>query len=213
MGLNIMQLNNMMNGIDFRSILNTNFQTLRDAVETLQGIEKKSINYTDTFNESLVGDENSLQFVCNSNGIEILQYVDNEWQSICKYDASLSAYIVLEFTEAGIGYPIVNKDDSLEGLPVGYYNGSKVVAGTIKEDGSDPIHCVGWYKDGHLLKNGRIELSETLTAGTPVYVLNETGGWSIEVPVISGQLIQVIGFVSDDGKYIDFDIQPWCIVA
>lgn len=213
MEINILQLNNMMSGIDFRSSLNTNFENIKNAFESLDNVVGNNTLYTDEFDESTGFPNGSLQVVCNDTGIKIYQFEDNEWQLVCEYDSTMNNYIVFEKLDAGIGYPVENKDNSLEGKPVGYINGSKVLAGISQGEDKDPVHCVGWYKGGYIVKTGRIELNTVEVAGTPVYVKNEDGGWTIETPVISGQLIQVIGFISDDGKYIDIDIQPWCVVA
>ena len=214
MAIDIKQLIDEMEGIDFRSYLNTNFQNLKNAAENLQNSTENKIIYTDTeITNTENYSENFVQVVCNNEGVLVKQLVDGEWQELCKYDQSLSSYIEFQLPTAGMGYPIENTDDSLVGMPVGYNNGTKVLAGITVDGVEDPIHAVGWYIDGHLLKVGRLKLAESQVAGSPVYVCNETGGWTLETPIISGQLVQVIGFVSDDGLYIDFDIQPWCIVA
>ena len=212
MELIIQTLNNAMSGVDFRSILNTNFANIKQALQSIDTSNISTTIFTDAeIEETSNYNEGDVQIVCDNDGVRVKKLVDGVWQIMCEYTPAGTGYITMEFTEAGIGYPVVNTDDALEGFPVGYVNGVKTIAGTPVE-GSDPVHAVGWYKEGQLTKTGRIKLDQELVAGTPVWVLNG-GGWTIDKPVISGNLGQVIGFVSDDGLYIDIDIQPWIIVS
>lgn len=212
MELIIQTLNNAMSGVDFRSILNTNFSNIKQALESIDTSGISTTIFTDAEISSTGNyDEGAVQIICDKDGVRVKKLIDGVWQIMCEYTPAGTGYITMEFTEAGIGYPIVDKDETLEGMPVGYIGGVKAVAGK-PVDGADPVNAVGWYKQGQITKTGRIKLDQALTAGTPVWVLNG-GGWTVEKPVISGQLGQVIGFVSDDGLYIDIDIQPWIIVS
>lgn len=362
MELVIKTLNNAMSGVDFRSIINTNFQNIKDVIDDLNdnGGSSNTVIYTETeITETDNYKEGTIQVICNDTGIEVKQLTDGSWESLCKYSTGKSGLTVISTDESGIGYPITEINEALEGLPVGYVEGVKTVAGVIAVDGEDPVHCVGWYKLGNLLKSGRIKLDSKETAGKPVYVLNDASGglnefdkainkkgstltfennsdipwtvnsdyggvksgkisgngkttittkisvaghfkydykissegsydfmkvykndslaysysgtgestditidvevgdiikfeytkdgggdsgddagyiknvavyddngliiskgttstskgWTLDIPVVTGQLIQVIGFISDDGNYIDIDIQPWCIVS
>lgn len=207
----IKSLNNATKGVDFRALLNTNFENIKNILAGVDLEIVSSVIYTDALIDSTDNyAENTVQICCNNSGVVIKQIIDSTWQTMCEYKPSGSGYITFEFPESGLGYPLVNKDETLEGLPVGYIEGVKTVAGTL-QDSSDPVHAVGWYKGGQLTKTGRIQLDQAMTAGLPVYVLNG-GGWTIEKPVKSGDLVQVIGFISDDGLFIDIDIQPWCII-
>lgn len=212
MELIIQTLNNAMSGVDFRSILNTNFANIKQALESIDTSGISTTIFTDAEISSTGNyDEGAVQIICDKDGVRVKKLIDGVWQIMCEYTPAGTGYITMEFTEAGIGYPVVDKDETLEGMPVGYISGVKAVAGK-PVDGADPVNAVGWYKQGQITKTGRIKLDQALTAGTPVWVLNG-GGWTVEKPVISGQLGQVIGFVSDDGLYIDIDIQPWIIVS
>ena len=208
----IKNVSNVNTGVDIRAIINTNFENIKNALGGIDVSGITTIIYTDieiTSIEDYV--EGTVQIICNSTGVKIKKLVDGEWCLICEYTSTSSGLITLELAESGIGYPLINTDDSLDGMPVGYINGSKVVAGT-QIDGGEPVNAVGWYKSGQLTKTGRIQLDQELVAGTPVWVLNG-GGWTIEKPTETGKIGQVIGFVSDDGLYIDIDIQPWVIIS
>ena len=212
MELIIQTLNNAMSGVDFRSILNTNFANIKQALESIDTTDISTTIFTDAeISDASNYKEGTVQIICDSDGVKVKKIIDGVWQVMCEYTPAGSGYITMEFEDAGIGYPVTDTDDSLEGFPVGYVGGVKKVAGTVTS-GADPVHAVGWYKSNKIIKTGRIQLDQALTAGTPVWVLNG-GGWTVEKPVISGQLGQVIGFVSDDGLFIDIDIQPWIIVS
>ena len=210
--IDLIQLNNLMTGIDFRSALNTNFENLKNAINN--STDNSNAIYTDVeITETSGYSEESLQVICNENGVVIKQLIDGEWQLIGKCDTGKTDNIIIKDASGGIGYTLASSNSLFEGMPIGYYCNNKALAGTINDDESDPVHAVGWYVNGCIMKIGRIALTGSYPAGSPVYVNNEIGGWTLSVPEQTGQLIQVIGFISDDGKYIDIDIQPWCILS
>lgn len=214
----IIYLSNGMDGDAFRVALNNNFNRLN---EQLGGVADKGADtiYTDVFIESVEYVEGSVQVVAYSKGIEVYKLYDGDWVEVCKYNVDGSGMLSIVGDSAGVGYVTneENKEHSeFNNLPVGYKSdGTMVVAGSIEIEGADPIHAVGWFKDGHLLKFGRVEIEDGLevVAGMPVYVDDKNTGWTIEKPIESGQLVQVIGFISDDKKYIDINLMAWCIAV
>lgn len=212
MNIVVKTLNNAMSGVDFRSILNTNFANIKEALESIDTAGISVVVYTDVEIIDIVGyEEGTVQIVCNNDGVRVKKLIDGVWQIMCEYTPAGSGFITFDNVDSGIGYPVESADDAVEEMPVGYVGGKKVVAGTVVED-ADPVNAVGWYKSGQIIKTGRIQLDQELEAGTPVWVLNG-GGWTVEKPTESGDLGQVIGFVSDDGLFIDIDIQPWIIIS
>lgn len=199
-----------MDGLQFRSILNTNFNNIKNVLDSLDSGDSNVI-YTDIEIETTEGiDVGTYQVVVNDNGVKVLRLEDS-WQLVCQFksEGGSSESVIITDENGGVAYPAV-EDEELDYMPIGYVDGIRYLAGTPVE-GGDPVHCVGWLVGNTLKKSGRIHLEETLTAGLPVYVSNIGDGWTVEKPENEGNLVQVIGFVSDDGSYIDIDIQAWCI--
>ena len=213
-------LNNGMAGDSFRVGINNNFQRLKEqlagVVDTNNGADTV---YTEVFINSVDYAEGSIQVIMNDKGVEVYKLYDSEWVEMCKYNVDGSGMLSITGDSAGVGYSIKEETAQLsefDNLPVGYKSdGTLVIAGTVEIEGTDPIECVGWFKNGLILTAGRIKIPEDkeVIAGQAVYVDGVNTGWTLEKPIESGSLVQVIGRVSDDCKYIDINIMAWCIAV
>ena len=214
----IIYLSNGMEGDIFRVAINNNFQRINEQLGGIIDTESKADTiYTEAFIDSVEYVEGSIQVVMNDKGVEVYKLVDNEWAELCKYTVDGSGMLSITGDSAGVGYSTKEETaqlTELQNLPVGYKSdGTLVVAGTVEIEGKDPIECVGWFKDSLILTSGRIEIPEDkeVIAGQAVYVDGVNTGWTLEKPVESDSLVQVIGRVSDDCKYINIQIMAWCI--
>lgn len=96
----IKQLNNAMSGVEFRGILNTNFENIKNAIENIEVGSNDSVIYTGAEITDIEGyKEGTIQLICNSSGINIKQLVDGAWASLCKYEASGSGGIATIYTD------------------------------------------------------------------------------------------------------------------
>ena len=219
MGVNTRMLNNSMKGVDFRSILNTNFENIKSAIDNLEGSNVSDTIYTDTFISSVDYVEGTVQVLAHTKGIEVYKLYDGEWVEMCKYNVDGSGMLSITGDSAGVGYSTKEETqghNEFENLPVGYKSdGTLVIAGTVEIQGADPIEAVGWFKGGLILTAGRIEIPEdkAVISGQAVYVDDKNTGWTVEKPVETKSLVQVIGRISDDCKYIDINIMAWCIAV
>lgn len=216
----LIYLPNGMEGDIFRTALNNNFQRLNEQLTGVVDTENGADTiYTEAFIDSVDYAEGTVQIVMYTKGCEVYKLYDGEWVEMCKYNVDGSGMLSITGDSAGVGYSTKEETAELkefEGLPVGYKSdGTMVVAGTVEIEGLDPIEAVGWFKDGLILTSGRIELAEDIEciAGQAVYVDGVNTGYTLEKPVDSGSLVQVIGRVSDDCKYIDINIMAWCIAV